>query len=390
METAPRTVNTRIFCHNCQLAFNELINPDNPSDLRCIRCKSEFVEILEPGQAYPPDPSLPSPEESPTRHGRYAPFLSNPRVRTQLLSPRPAPAPAAAPPAPMAAPAPRAQAYVHVEERPSGFTYIMTGPRGTFQYQVYQSSAIPPRPRPRPEEKKAEAHKESEELKEEHKAPQPRRQQWYEQILHQNLPQYMDTFMSDAEEMDWGSSGGAPLDPFSPHFAGGMVFGRGFPHLRLTDFFSEADPFFPTHLGVNLQDFGLNFASNFRRGNLIDLAQLISMADAGTAGKPPASKEVVSKLPIFKVEEKHCKKGADGKLELPNCAVCCSNINLGENAQLIPCGHMYHPDCIKPWFMQHNTCPICRYELPTDDPYYEEIRKKELNDRQQQRSGPHA
>ena len=42
---------------------------------------------------------------------------------------------------------------------------------------------------------------------------------------------------------------------------------------------------------------------------------------------------------------------------------------------------MFHSDCVTKWLEIHNTCPLCRFELPTDDPNYERERKERNNQR---------
>ncbi|CAA7026990.1 unnamed protein product [Microthlaspi erraticum] len=89
-------------------------------------------------------------------------------------------------------------------------------------------------------------------------------------------------------------------------------------------------------------------------------------AEAGIAnlGLPPTSKSFVKNLPMVRLEV------GNGESEI--CAVCKDEMSIGNEAAQLPCNHKYHSECIVPWLRVRNTCPVCRYELPTDDAEYEQ------------------
>lgn len=49
------------------------------------------------------------------------------------------------------------------------------------------------------------------------------------------------------------------------------------------------------------------------------------------------------------------------------CAVCLEDYAAGERATEMPCRHRFHAKCIVPWLKMHSSCPVCRFQLPTDD-----------------------
>ncbi|EEF41951.1 zinc finger protein, putative [Ricinus communis] len=91
---------------------------------------------------------------------------------------------------------------------------------------------------------------------------------------------------------------------------------------------------------------------------LEQLAQ-IEVNGFGRVGNPPASKAVVESMPIVDVTDAHVAAEA-------HCAVCKEAFELGSEAREMPCKHIYHSDCILPWLALRNSCPVCRFEMPTD------------------------
>jgi len=128
------------------------------------------------------------------------------------------------------------------------------------------------------------------------------------------------------------------------------------------------DPSFSIFGSIFNGDFQDNYSSNFRsnyRGNFENEITNIreqNLAESRIQADPPASKENLNKLKKFDMNEKYCKK-ENGKLELPNCCICLNTINFGEKTILLPCGHMFHCDCILTWLKNSNTCPMCRFEI---------------------------
>ncbi|XP_076940531.1 uncharacterized protein LOC143609747 [Bidens hawaiensis] len=96
-------------------------------------------------------------------------------------------------------------------------------------------------------------------------------------------------------------------------------------------------------------------------------------------GSPPAAKSVIDNL-------KTCDASyADDEDEV--CAVCKDGILVGEKVTELPCKHCYHGECIVPWLGIRNTCPVCRFELPTDDVEYERSKNRVVYDDDELRVG---
>mmetsp|Transcript_22057 Transcript_22057/g.33682 ORF Transcript_22057/g.33682 Transcript_22057/m.33682 type:complete len:313 (+) Transcript_22057:121-1059(+) len=99
-------------------------------------------------------------------------------------------------------------------------------------------------------------------------------------------------------------------------------------------------------------------------------------ANTATAAPPPASKRAIRQIPMV------CVTAQD--LADPNnreCCICLADVGVGDLMKRLNCGHLYHKECIEEWVNKHCTCPVCRYELETDDPAYERGRLERMSHR---------
>ncbi|KAJ2719287.1 hypothetical protein GGI07_005304 [Coemansia sp. Benny D115] len=106
--------------------------------------------------------------------------------------------------------------------------------------------------------------------------------------------------------------------------------------------------------------------------------QLHDEANSSAIGPPPASQEFIRTLPNI----------AKNECQDVTCIVCneeavplqSSSANgsvQGEVVTRLPCKHYFHLACVKPWLELHNTCPMCRFEVPSDDPLWLEKKREE-------------
>ncbi|KAK7401029.1 hypothetical protein VNO78_12340 [Psophocarpus tetragonolobus] len=75
-----------------------------------------------------------------------------------------------------------------------------------------------------------------------------------------------------------------------------------------------------------------------------------------TLGPPPATSSSIGAMPTIKITNEHLRSDSE-------CPICKETFELGSEARMMPCCHFFHSDCIVPWLVEHNSCPVCRVEL---------------------------
>ncbi|KAJ6836593.1 uncharacterized protein M6B38_326295 [Iris pallida] len=148
---------------------------------------------------------------------------------------------------------------------------------------------------------------------------------------------------------------GSPNDSFSSAQNGRWIHWR----VRHADLFADLED-------LDIPPFVGNSSDDVDARGFEELLEQLAETDGARRGAPPAAVSIIQSLPYVIISKDHEK---DGSLV---CPVCKEPLSIDSEAKQLPCFHLYHPSCILPWLSARNSCPVCRYELPTDDPEYEQ------------------
>ncbi|CAI5701120.1 hypothetical protein KXD40_004290 [Peronospora effusa] len=106
--------------------------------------------------------------------------------------------------------------------------------------------------------------------------------------------------------------------------------------------------------------FGGETNGNNSNGLLNALNELFQRAQEQQHGPPPTSKLFLDKLPMKMWTQDMQKTESQ-----TDCVICLSEFEKDDKVISLPCGHTFHKDCGMTWLIEHNVCPTCRYQLPT-------------------------
>ncbi|GFE53866.1 zinc C3HC4 type RING finger domain-containing protein [Babesia ovis] len=163
-------------------------------------------------------------------------------------------------------------------------------------------------------------------------------------------------------------SGGPNVSFMSSTMSGSPGEGSAFPEGTSPDGSGESFEGPPHHL------FRVFLQNPFDVQAMNQFLYYVMENDPNRQGSPPAAKHILESLETETLNEEQAK-------ELGTCAICTEDFASGDKINWIckdrkVCGHGFHVDCIVPWLKQHNSCPVCRYELPTDDESYNRQREE--------------
>nr|GMC54485.1 E3 ubiquitin-protein ligase RNF181-like [Ipomoea batatas] len=93
--------------------------------------------------------------------------------------------------------------------------------------------------------------------------------------------------------------------------------------------------------------------SDVRIPVLVDIVRVFQQAVMNPFGEPaPAARSAVAALEKVRLKPKE------------TCSICLEGL---VKATRMPCSHVFHERCIVRWLKRSNECPLCRFQLPSDN-----------------------
>ncbi|KAH9488195.1 hypothetical protein Btru_064810 [Bulinus truncatus] len=146
----------------------------------------------------------------------------------------------------------------------------------------------------------------------------------------------------------------------------------------------QLDPFGP--IGMNFSDDIASLIFDLFHNYGMSDNEIESMLNPGVVGDPPVRGDYESLLALaerlgevsrglseFEIKQiptsMHCcdedEEGAKAMpgSELPQCNICLTDYQHGEEMRNLPCRHNFHMVCVDQWLKINATCPVCRAEV---------------------------
>ncbi|NXA37940.1 RN215 protein, partial [Eudromia elegans] len=73
---------------------------------------------------------------------------------------------------------------------------------------------------------------------------------------------------------------------------------------------------------------------------------------------------ILRRLSALKTRRYHPGKPLQNQAcEIDSCAVCLDQFHKSQWLRVLPCSHEFHRDCVDPWLLLQQTCPLCKHNI---------------------------
>ena len=89
--------------------------------------------------------------------------------------------------------------------------------------------------------------------------------------------------------------------------------------------------------------------------DIMSYEQLLELEEGVGNVNKGLSKDKISKIPLKPFRKALFEDNS-------NCIICMETFNENELVKQLPCGHIFHGNCIDQWLREQKTCPFCKSE----------------------------